>query len=55
MPRPESQKEEAMNKGANQKSKIVEKIQEEVAKSFKEKRDDSAGASRPEKLIYIRF
>jgi hypothetical protein len=55
MPRPESQKEEAMNKGANQKSKIVEKIQEEVAKSFKEKRDDSAGASRPEKLIYLRF
>ncbi len=44
-----------MNKGANQKSKIVEKIQEEVAKSFKEKRDDSAGASLPEKLIYLRF
>jgi hypothetical protein len=43
-----------MGNGANQKSKIVEKIQEEVAKSFKEKRNDS-GATRPEKLIYIRF
>ncbi len=39
----------------NQKSQIVEKIQQEVARSFAEKRNQSAGVSRPEKLIYIRF
>lgn len=38
----------------NQKSQIVEKIQQEVARSFAEKKE-SAGVSRPEKLIYIRF
>jgi hypothetical protein len=43
------EKGEAMDK---QKSKIVEKIHEEVKRSFAEKKGE---VSRPEKLIYIRF
>jgi hypothetical protein len=39
----------------DKKSQIVEKIQQEVARSFAEKRNETGGAQRPEKLIYIRF
>jgi hypothetical protein len=44
-----------MDKSANQKSQIVEKIQQEVARSFAEKRNEPTTVNRPEKLIYIRF
>jgi hypothetical protein len=38
----------------SERSKILEKIHEEVARSFEERKNEAAAVKRPEKLLYIR-